>query len=149
MVFNIKYDHLGSQNNNLFYHFYNQLDHILAHDFAKSENTKGYVDKFLSYSLIVSQTNKLFYQNADEWIEKLLEIPWGILNDKYIRYKFKLESSVTAIARQEIAIYLRNMAGCLKFLIKHPGFWHNQTFEPSRIYNENEEQVYIKMHTDK
>ena len=38
---------------------------------------------------------------------------------------------------------------CLKFLIRHPGFWHNQTFEPSRVYNENEEQIYNEMHTGK
>ncbi len=29
----------------------------------------------------------------------------------------------------------------------HPGFWHNQTYEPSCIYNENERQIYNEMHT--
>ena len=33
-VSNIKYDHLGSQNNNLFYPFNDQVDYILAHYFA-------------------------------------------------------------------------------------------------------------------
>ena len=36
--------------------------------------------------------------------------------------------------------------GCLKFLIGHLGFWHNQTYEPSCVYNENEHRVYNEMH---
>ena len=35
---------------------------------------KGNVDKFLSNSLMALLTEKLSYQNADEWMEKLLEI---------------------------------------------------------------------------
>ena len=35
-------------------------------------------------------TEKLSYQNADKWIEKLSDIPWGISNDKWIDYKFEL-----------------------------------------------------------
>ena len=41
------------------------------------------------------------------------------------------------------------MVRCLEFLIRHPNFWHNQTFEPSHVYNENEERVYNEMHTGK
>ena len=43
------------------------------------------------------------------------------------------------MARQEIAIHLQNVMGCLKFLMAHLDFWHNQTYEPSRIYNKNEQ----------
>ena len=32
-------------------------------------------------------TKKLSYQNVDKWIEKVSEIPWGILNDKWIEHK--------------------------------------------------------------
>ncbi len=53
------------------------------------------------------------------------------------------------IARQEIAIYLRNVVGYLEFLMDHPGFQHNQTYEPSCIYNENERRVYNEMHIGK
>ena len=53
------------------------------------------------------------------------------------------------MAGQKIAIHLRNVMRCLEFLMKHPGFRHNQTFEPSYVYNENEERVYNKMHTGK
>ena len=31
---------------------------------------------------MTSLTEKLFYKNADEWIEKLLEIPLGIPENK-------------------------------------------------------------------
>ena len=51
------------------------------------------------------------------------------------------------MARQKIAIHLQNVMGCLKFLMAYPGFWHNKTYEPSRIYNENEQQVYNEMYT--
>lgn len=81
-VFNIKYNYLEFQNNNLFYQFNNQLNYILTHYYAESETTKGNVNRFLSNLLLVLLTKKLFYQIADKWIEKLLKIPWGILNDK-------------------------------------------------------------------
>ena len=51
------------------------------------------------------------------------------------------------MAGREISIHLRNMIRCLEFLMGYPGFWHNQTYEPSCIYNENEHQVYNEMHT--
>lgn len=39
---------------------------------------------------------------------------------------------------QEIAIQLQNELGCFEFLMRHFHSWQNQTYEPSRIYNENE-----------
>ncbi len=42
-------------------------------------------------------------------MEKLSKIPWGILNDTWIKYKFEHQSGVARIARQEIAIHLQNM----------------------------------------
>ena len=70
LVSNIKYDHLGLQNDNLFYLFYNQLDYVLAHYFTESETTKGNVDKFLFNLLMVLLTGKLSYQNTNKWLEK-------------------------------------------------------------------------------
>ncbi len=80
-------------------------------------------------------------------MEKLSEIPWGIPNDEWIKHKFEHQSGVARMAGQEIAIHLRNMLGCLEFFMRHPGFRHNQIYEPSRIYNENEQRVYNEMHT--
>ena len=53
------------------------------------------------------------------------------------------------MVKQKITIHLQNVVSCLKFLIEYPGFWYNQTYELSHIYNENEQQVYNKMHTSK
>ena len=80
-------------------------------------------------------------------MKKLSEILWSISNDKWIKHKFKHKSGVARIAGQEIAIYSKNVMGCLKFLMVHPNFWHNQTYEPSYIYNENEQQVYNEIYT--
>ncbi len=90
---------------------------------------------------------KLSYWNADKWMEKLSERPWGILNNKWIKHKFEYQSDVAQMARQEIAIHSQNVVGCLEFLMEHLGFWHNQIYEPSHKYNENEQQVYNEMHT--
>lgn len=49
-------------------------------------------------------SKKLSYKNADKLMEKLIEILWGILEDKQIEHKFDIENSVFAIAEQEIAI---------------------------------------------
>ena len=81
-VSDIKYNHLGLKHQNSFYPFNDQLDYALAHYFAESETTKGNVNKFLSDPLMTPLTKKLSYKNADEWMEKLSEIPWGIPEDK-------------------------------------------------------------------
>lgn len=56
---------------------------------------------------------------------------------------------MTRIAGQKIEIHLRNVIKCQKFLIRPPGFWHNQIYESSYIYNENEDQVYNEIDTGK
>ncbi len=66
-------------------------------------------------------------------MEKLSEILWGILNNERIKHKFEYQSGVARMAMQKIAIYLRNVVGYLKVFMGHPGFWYNQTYEPSCI----------------
>ena len=147
LVSDIKYNHPESKHQNSFYPFNDQLDYALAHYFAESEITKGNVNKFLSNLLMTPLTKKLSYKNADEWMEKLSEIPWGIPEDKWIEHKYNVESGVSGIAGQEIAIQSRNVLSCIKFLMGHPGFQHNQTYEPCRVYNQNGDRVYNEMHT--
>ena len=89
LVSDTKYHHPGSQNNNPFYPFDNQLDYALANYFVESKTTKSNVDRFLSNPLMIPLTEKLSYQNADKWIEKFSDILWGILNDKGINHKFE------------------------------------------------------------
>ncbi len=55
-------------------------------------------------------------------MEKLLEIPYSILDDKWIENRFDVESGVFGILGQEIAIQLQNMINCVKFLMSYPGF---------------------------
>ena len=73
-VSDTQYEHPGSQNNNPFYPFNDQLDYALAHYFAESETTKRNVDKFLTNPLMKPITKKLSYRNADKWMEKLSDI---------------------------------------------------------------------------
>lgn len=47
-VSNIKKNHFGFQNNNLFYSLYDQLDYGLDKYFAKSETIKNNINKFVS-----------------------------------------------------------------------------------------------------
>ena len=58
-------------------------------------------------------------------MEKLSEIPWGIPEDKWIEHKYNVESDISGIAGQEIAIQSQNVLSCIKFLMGHPGFQHN------------------------
>ena len=119
----------------------------MAHYFTELETTKGNVNKFLSDPLMTPLTKKLSYKNVDEWIEKLSEIPWGIPEDKWIEHKYNIKSGVSEIAGQKIVIQLQNVLSCVKFLMGYLSFQHNQTYEPCCIYNQNEDQVYNKMHT--
>ena len=81
-VSDIKYKHLGLKYQNNFYLFNNQLEYGLAHYFAKSKTTKSNLNKFLSDPLMTPLTKNLSYKNANDWMEKLSEIPWGISEDK-------------------------------------------------------------------
>ena len=38
---------------------------------------------------------------------------------------------------------------CLKFLMSHTNFQHNQIYEHLYVFNENEYQVYNKIYTSK
>ena len=80
-------------------------------------------------------------------MKKLSEIPWDIPENKWIEHKYNVESGVSGITRQKIAIQSQNVLSCIKFLIEHPGFQHNQTYEPCHVYNQNGNRVYNKMHT--
>ena len=146
-VSDIKYKHPGLKHQNSFYLFNDQLDYALAHYFAESKTIKGNVNKFLSDPLMTPLTKKLSYKNADKWMEKLSEIPWGIPEDKWIEQKYNVKSSVSGIVGQEITIQSQNVLSCIKFLMGHPSFQHNQTYEPCRVYNQNEDRVYNEMHT--
>lgn len=71
---------------------------------VRSKITKKNVNKFLTDSLIVLFSKKLSYKNANEWIEKLLEISWDIAGNEWTEHKFSIKSDVFKIVRQEIAI---------------------------------------------
>ncbi len=73
-VLDIKYHHPGSQDDNPFHPFNDQLDYALVTYFAEFEATKDNVDRFLSNLLMSLLTEKLSYRNIDKWIEKLSDI---------------------------------------------------------------------------
>ena len=89
----------------------------------------------MSDLLMTALIKKLFDKNAEEWMEKLSEIPWGISKNKCIELKYNVKSGVSEIAGQEVVIQLQNMLSYIKFLIGHLGFQHNQTYEPCCDYN--------------
>lgn len=73
-ISDIKYKYSKCQIKNLFYLFDNQLEYVLAHYFAKSENIKCNIDIFFYNLLIKPIIKNLSYYNADKWIEKLFAI---------------------------------------------------------------------------
>lgn len=81
-ILNTRYKHLKSQNNNLFYFFYDQVDYALVHYFVDSETTKCNINKFFTNSLIRPITKNLLYCNTDKWMKKLFAIPSRIPYDK-------------------------------------------------------------------
>lgn len=65
-ISNQRYKYLRLKYKNTFYSFKDQLEYFLAHYFAKSEITKGNVNKFLTDPLIAPLTEKLSYKNANK-----------------------------------------------------------------------------------
>lgn len=55
-------------------------------------------------------------------MEKLLEIPWAIPNDKWTEHKFELENGIAGMPKQEISIHSQNVVGYFEFLIRHLKF---------------------------
>ena len=145
-VSKIKYNHLGLKHQNNSYLFNDQRNYALAPYFVKAEMIKGNINKFLSDLLITLLIKKLSYKNVDEWMKKLLEILWSMLENKEIEHKYNVESGGSGIVWQEIAIQLQNILNYIKFLMGHLSFQHNQTYEPSHIYNQNKDRVYNEMH---
>lgn len=74
-VSDTQYEHFGSQNNNLFYLFNDQLDYALVYYFTELKTIKRNVDRFLINPLIKPIIKKLSYCNANEWMKKLSAIP--------------------------------------------------------------------------
>ncbi len=70
-------------------------------------------------------------------MEKLLKMPCGIPDIKWIEHRFDVESSVSEIVGQEIVIQLQNVINCVEFLMGYPGFQYNQIYKPCYIYNQN------------
>ena len=58
-----------------------------------------------------------------------------------------MESGVDNIAGHNLTIQSRNVIDCLRFFMGHPGFWENQIYQPSCIYNQKDDRVYNEMHT--
>ena len=81
-ISNVKYNHLKLQHKNSFYLFKNELDYAFDHFFAEFKSIKSNVNKVLSDPLMIVLIKKLPYKNADEWIQKLLEISWDISKNK-------------------------------------------------------------------
>lgn len=53
------------------------------------------------------------------------------------------------MAKQKLAIHLRNIRECQKLFIKHPIAWYNQIYKPSYKSNENKDRVYNQIYTSK
>lgn len=124
-VLNKKYRHLESKCKNTFNLFNYEFDYTLAYYFAESETTKKNMNKFLINSLMASLIKKLSYKNANEQMEKLLKIPWGILENKWIEHKFVVESDVSKISGQEFTVQSQNVVSCIEFLMSHLRFQYN------------------------
>ena len=86
------------------------------------------ISQFLSNPLMRSITEKLSYQNADEWIEKLSTIRWGV-PDK--------------VAGQKLTIQLRNVIDCLGFFMEHPEFANSQTHQPSLLTLKHQKHAFM------
>ena len=65
LVFNTRYKHPKSQNNNLLYLLTYSRDYKLIYFFAKLEITKRNIDKFTFYLLIKSISKKFLYYNKN------------------------------------------------------------------------------------
>lgn len=65
-VLDTRYKHPGSQNNNLFYPFNNQVNYALAYYFTDLKTTKGNINKFLTNFLIKPIIKNLLYHNVDK-----------------------------------------------------------------------------------
>lgn len=58
----------------------------------------------------------------------------------------KLGSSIDKLVGQNLTIQSQNMIDYLRFFIRISGFWENQTYKLSCIYNQNKAYIYNKIH---
>lgn len=62
-------------------------------------------------------------------------IPLEISDNIQTKHIFELESDVDKTAGENLIIQCQNIIDYLRFFIGYPGFWENQTYQPSGIYN--------------
>lgn len=81
-ILDIRYKYPGTQNNNLFYPFNNQLNYGLAQYFVKSKKIKCNVNKFFTNIFIKYITKRPLYYNANKQLKEQCAILQGIPNNK-------------------------------------------------------------------
>lgn len=136
-----------SINPSIYNPFDNAAGYALARWFFLEKCTKGAVNRFLQDKRLAPLHSHICFTNADEWLELLNKIPYGIVNDGWKTSAFTFTPTSIGRPLREYTVMYRCVIQAIRFLIGHKPFEKHLTYAPTRQFNSNDDQVFNEMHT--
>lgn len=134
-----------------FWPFDNEEEYLLARWFYRAKVSKGAIDDYCKDNI---GSRDFGFKNAQEWKEKMHQIPWGIVDDGFTKSTFTVRTKHQhEFVEARSSINYRNVIDVLRFLLGHGPFKDNLKYAPERHYagpqTEDAEniRIYGEMHT--
>ncbi len=132
---------------NLFYSFINERNYALAHWFHEFECTKKNVNRFFRDERFVSMHEELSFNNADEWLNQLNRIHCEFQSNVWKKTKITLNQTHIDDANTIAHVQSRDVVDNIRFLLNHESFDSYLFYTSIRQFNDENERIYIEMHT--
>jgi hypothetical protein len=130
-----------------FYPFHSGLDYALAMFFHQRQLTKGDVTAFFQDDRLSPIFKLLSFHNADEWLEKLNSIPYGLSINNWKKETISVPSPISGTGPQLHEVQYQEVENVIRFFLGHIPFKNNLTYSPIRLWNDNDSRVYTEMWT--
>jgi hypothetical protein len=138
---NLSQSHQLNSNLSAFGPFQSEFDYALAMFFHQRQHTKGDVTAFFQDKRLSPIFDQLSFHNADEWYAKLNSIQHGLSLENWKTATVTVPSSITGAGPQPYAVQYQNVENVVRFLLGHTPFKDNLTYNPIRLWNDNNSRV--------
>ncbi len=128
--------------------FLNEKDFSLAQWFLNAKVSNEDINQYFKISFQKTHHADCIFKNADQFRSILHNISHEISDDSWFETSLKISSMNSEIKTDIFKIQYRNVINVLKFLLRHCSFASNLKYASIKVYNINENQMYMKMHID-
>ena len=139
----------GVDNSN-YYPFENVTDYALAQWLLNSECSRRDVDRFFSDKRMSLLHSNISFNSADQWLEKIHNIPYGIEDDQWEEVPFSINDDTFSNGNEKYTIIFRDPVKIIRYLLGHKPFETKLTYAPIHHYyydNNRKVRIYSELHT--